>query len=230
MVAKVPVPAISRLCKVHRLCEEREQQGAERIASSKIGERLGATAFTVRKDISFLGELGRSGTAYDVQRLKSHVARGLGLDRPYRACVVGLGRLGTALLEYERFAEAQCHIVAGFDSSINRLETIRTSVKVHPAYEIAEVAKREGIELGIIAVPASAAQSVTDALVQGGVRAILNFAPTLVRPAAGDVILRNVDLMNELRILSALVYLGGRHDGGRRRGDPQDHTARKGRE
>jgi redox-sensing transcriptional repressor len=129
------------------------------------------------------------------------------LTRQRKACVVGLGRLGQALLEYERFGAAGFVVVAGFDASINRLETLHTSVRLHAAYDIAAVTRREAIEVGLVAVPAEAAQGTADALVAGGVREILNFAPVALRVQDASVQIRGVDILNELRVLSAQRFL-----------------------
>jgi redox-sensing transcriptional repressor len=207
MKEKIPVPTVSRLCKVYRLCTDLEAQGVEEISSTRIGEILGVSSHSIRKDINYLGEVGNTGSGYDVGRLRTHIGSRLGLMHGCKACIVGLGRLGTAIMEYERLATSGYDVVAGFDSNINRLETIRTRVKLYPAYEITDVVSRESIDLAVLAVPAQAAQECAVALVKGGIKAILNFAPVAIKTGNPSIVVRNIDMVNELRTVSALRAL-----------------------
>ena len=207
MFKKLPIPTIIRLCMIFQLCKELLGQGINRVSSKEMGRKLGATAHTVRKDLNYLGEIGNTGSGYDVAYLKDKLSSVLGFERMRKACIVGLGRLGTALLDYERFVPGAFTIAAGFDASINRLETISTEIRVFPAYEITEVVQRLNIELAIIAVPARAAQNTADALVAGGIRGIVNFAPVIIEPAKPDVYVRNIDVLNEMRVLLSLITL-----------------------
>jgi redox-sensing transcriptional repressor len=204
---EIPLPTIGRLCRVYDLCESLEILGETEVSSQGIGQRLGAAAHNIRKDISCLGEVGTSGAGYNIIALKDHIAKHLGLGKKHRACLVGLGKLGSAILEYERLFAGGCEIVAGFDSSINRLETINTTVPVYPSYEIGNIVKRDAIEIGIIATPASVAAATADDLAAAGIRGIINFAPCTLRPAGNAVVVRNIDIVNEFRILSSLLSL-----------------------
>jgi redox-sensing transcriptional repressor len=122
--------------------------------------------------------------------------------------VVGLGRLGTAILNYDDLRTDGFMVVAGFDSNINKLETIKTAVELFPAYEIADVVKRKAIDIGVIAVPEKAAQETADRLMDGGIKAILNFSPTSIR-IKPDILIRNIDLLGECGLLSTLLSIKG---------------------
>jgi redox-sensing transcriptional repressor len=172
-----------------------------------MGKRLGVAAHTIRKDLNCLGEIGDAGSGYDVARLRLHLAENLGFSQVRKACIVGLGRLGSALLEYDRFGPSGFSVVAGFDANVNRIETIRTDIKVCPAYEMADVVRREAIELALITVPGPAAQGVADLLMDAGIRGILNFAPVVIETGAFDVVVRNMNVVNEMRILASLMTL-----------------------
>jgi redox-sensing transcriptional repressor len=95
--------------------------------------------------------------------------------------------------------------VAGFDSDVNKLETIKTAIMVFPSYDIAEIVKKMGIELAIIAVPVSHAQEMADRLITGGIRGILNLTPTVITIGGNRCFVRNIDIAGELRILSAMI-------------------------
>jgi len=207
MKTTLPISTISRLCMVFSLCEELQQQGKVRVSSTQIGRALDMAAHTVRKDLNHLGEIGDTGSGYDIGRLQQHLSEALGFGQTHRACIVGLGRLGTAILEHGAFDVHGYEIVAGFDANINRLETIRTRTQVYPAYEITEVVQRETIELALMTVPREAAQNVAQALVAGGIRGIINFAPIVIKPDSDAVAVRNINIVNELRILSSILRL-----------------------
>lgn len=198
-------PTVQRLCSVYGLCGALLHDGTERVSSSAIGQRLGVSAFVVRKDINWLGEVGQVGAGYDVATLRTRIGEALGLERTLRACVVGLGKLGSALLQHKGFALEGYTVVAGFDANTNRLETMRAAVPLYPAHELQDVVRRERIDTALLCVPAESAQRTAEALVQGGIRSILNFAPVVLSVASAAVVVRDVDIVNELRVLSALA-------------------------
>jgi len=204
MTAKIPQPTVERLCKVYQVCTDLEGRGIDTVSSGELAAILGVSALVVRKDISRVGDVSSAGMRYRVERLRQQLSSRLGLGSEHRACVVGLGRLGTALLEHRQLAVSGFRIVAGFDTNTNRVEATRTEVPLYMASEIREVIRREAIEVGIVAVPAAAAQRCADALAEGGVTSILNFAPVALEVQAPGAVVRNVDFANELRVLVAL--------------------------
>ncbi len=202
----IPTPSLERLCAMYHILEALEQNSQKTISSIELGKRLGINSNSVRKDISFLGEIGNCRAGYDVQKLKEHITVHLRINRKRTACVVGLGRLGTAILNYERLSKGDFIIVAGFDTNINKIETIQTHVPLYPANEIPIVVKREKIELAILAVPDFAAEESARRLIEGGIKGIVNFSPAIIKPL-GDVRIRNIDLITEFRILSVISTL-----------------------
>jgi redox-sensing transcriptional repressor len=207
MKLNVPNPALVRLCTVYRLLDKLVAEGVLRVSSTRIGRIIGAEAHTIRKDINYLGEIGEIGSGYDTVRLRDHIRYRLGLDKKRNSCVVGLGRLGSAILMYEPFSGSGYTIVAGFDSNINKLETAITSVPLFPAHEIVDVVREKNIELGILAVPASAAQEAADRLIEGGVRGIVNFSPAMFSYDSSKIYVTHIDIVRELTALSAYISL-----------------------
>jgi redox-sensing transcriptional repressor len=200
----IPLPSLSRLLSVYRLLEQLERDNESSVSSSQLGKILGYKADSIRKDISYLGEVGNFGGGYEVQKLKTHISGNLELDKKRKTCVVGLGRLGTAILNYDDLLRNGFIVVAGFDSNINRLETIKTSLELFPAYEITETVRKKGIEIGVIAVPAMAAQETADRLMNGGIKGIINFSPVAIK-LKNSVMIRNIDLLGECMLLSTLL-------------------------
>ncbi len=204
---QISIPTVQRLAQVYARLGELRSKGTRKVSSTQLGKELGTGSHNIRKDFSVLGEgAGQAGAAYDVEFLRNRIQQRFGLGRTIRACIVGLGRLGTAIADYDSLRKAGCDIVAGFDSNINRVETIRIGIPVHPAYQISQVVRNEGIELGILTVPVFGAQEATNRLVQGGVQVILNFVPSKVDVPSG-VVVRNIDMITEYLIASAFVTL-----------------------
>jgi len=120
-----------------------------------------------------------------------------------------LGRLGSALLDFcLSMEEANYVIAAAFDSNVNRLETIRTRTELFPAHRISEVVRDKRVDIGLIAVPSGQAQEVADRCCEGGVRGLLNFSPTIVKPLTDNIFVRTIDIASEMRMLSALLFTG----------------------
>jgi redox-sensing transcriptional repressor len=203
----IPRPAVERLSILYSLLEELEQRGRTVISSAELGAIAGVPAHTVRKDISYLEGARSGGAGYPIGQLRESIGDSLGINVRRRVCIVGLGNIGTALLNYRGFMPRGYDIVAGFDTNVNRLEILETAVPLHPAHEIETVVARENIELAVIAVPAEAAQETADRLMRAGIGGIVNFAPVIIHHPHEHVFVRNVFVVGEFRILTALMTL-----------------------
>ena len=203
----IPKPTISRICMIYKLLGDLETAGIESVSSSEIGSELGLSPHSIRKDFTFLKDINSTGSKYNVSKLKKQIGLNLNIETTRKACIVGLGRLGSALLKYDKFTESGYIIEAGFDSSVNLIETLHTRIKLYPSYQIPEIVKTKNIELGIIAVPAEAAQGVADRLIEGGIKGIVNFAPYIINTSSSKVHVSNIDVVKEFTILSALIGL-----------------------
>lgn len=207
MDKKIPLPVLNRLSFLFDHLAQIKAQGILKVSSAELGTALGQTSHTIRKDINYLGVAGTAGVKYAIEDLQALLSGNLGFEQPKNCCIVGLGRLGSALLEHlAAHDQSVFRMVAGFESNINRLETIRSPVALYPAYRIEEVAKQLCIELAIIAVPPQNAQEASDRCYDGGVAGILNFTPTVIRPKNNGMFVRSIDISGELRVLSALLY------------------------
>ncbi len=206
---KLPALTIERLCALYGELERMLSQGQEKTDSSELGHRTGIAAHTIRKDISLMADraVGAGRTGYNVERLSQHIKNYLGIDKKKKACLVGLGRLGTALLDYRNFLD--CEIVAGFDSSHNRIELLNTDIDLFPASRMEQVIKDKEITIGIVCVPAHAAQSVADTMVAAGIKGILNFAPTTLT-VAENIEKIKIDFSNALRVITARMSQNNR--------------------
>jgi redox-sensing transcriptional repressor len=179
-----------------------ETAGIRTISSEALARRFHLNAAQIRKDLAHFGEFGVRGVGYSVPELERTLRHILGLDQPIKVGVVGAGNLGLALADYPGFRQDGFDIVALFDrvpSKVGRRS--RGGVPICHVRQLKSVVRREGIRVGVVAVPASVAQPVTDLLVRAGVRAILSFSPgTLAAPPG--VKLCSVDLSVSLASLS----------------------------
>jgi redox-sensing transcriptional repressor len=183
------------------------------ISSKELGRLQGVGSHLVRKDINALGEIGNTRAGYNVRVLHGFIEKKLQLHVKRNACVVGLGKIGSACIASNLFASFGFSIVAGFDSSKNLLESIRTSVAVFASYDITDVVKKLTIELGIIAVPKESAQKVAEQLIAGGVKGIINFTPTIIVSLPSDVHVMPMDLLHACTVLSARMSMDEKRAG-----------------
>ena len=180
--------------------------------------RSRSNAAKVRKDLSLLGSFGTRGTGYDVGFLLTQIDRALGAEDDWPVVVVGIGNLGTALVNSEGFSTRGFRILALFDADPGGRAPRSAGWSSARSTQLGEVQGLGDSAIGVVAVPAAAAQSVTDALVGVGVTAILNFAPQVLT-VPPEVLLRHVDLGTELQVLSFFQL--------RRRLDRPGHGARR---
>jgi redox-sensing transcriptional repressor len=177
MAPDIPDIVIGRLPLYLRELSHLAQEGQKITSSQELGQRLGISSAQIRKDLSHFGEFGKQGTGYDVQFLSQQLQRILHVDREWEVVLVGAGDLGHALARYGGFAHRGFRITHIFDSAPDKIGTTVNSIEVLHIGSLVEVVREAGIRVAMIAVPAEAAQKVTDMLVETGIRAILNYAP-----------------------------------------------------
>jgi redox-sensing transcriptional repressor len=195
---QIPEPTKERLLYLLRVLDH---AGTNPIKSGEIELKTGWTSNTIRKDISYLNGDFSSPSGYDAKNLKQAIRSALGLTQKRTFCVVGLGRLGSAYLNFDAYTEEGFELAAGFDSSVNRVEILKAPVPLFPMYKMAEVVSRFNIEMALLCVPGNAAQQAAEKLVAAGIRSIVNFAP-VVLDLGPDVFVKNVYVVNELRSLA----------------------------
>ncbi len=182
-----------------------EAAGFRHVSSQDFARRFDLNSAQIRKDLATFGEFGVRGVGYEVSELRRHLTSILGLDRTRRIVIVGAGHLGQALADYGGFRSGGFAIAALFDNDAGKIGTrTRTGVEVRDVAGLAETVARETVEIGVIAVPASAAASVSRRCVAAGLKALLNFAPARLNPPAG-VRVKNVDLKINLETLAFYI-------------------------
>ena len=175
-----------------------------KVSSGQIAKPVGVSDAQVRRDLAALGNLGQRGIGYDAAELAAAIRSALGIDRTWRAVLVGVGNLARALLRYQGFRARGFEVVGLFDTVPEKVRSVVEGLAVEPLDRLAERVPALRAELAVLTVPAEAAQPVADLLVGAGIRGVLNFAPVLLR-LPPRVRLVTVDLTIQLEQLAFLV-------------------------
>lgn len=200
----VPKAVVNRLSLYLRAVQYLIADGKNTVSSSQLGNRLGLTDAQVRKDLALFGQFGYPGIGYRCEELVREIRRIVGTDQTWNVCLVGLGNLGSALISHRGFAQQGFSIVAAFEVDEAKLGGPINGVPVFHFRELPRLVVEKQIKLGILAVPASGAQEVADALVAAGIEGLLNFAPVTI--SVPDTVSKvAVDLAIELEKLSFAV-------------------------
>ena len=199
--APIPQPSLSRLPRYHRYLIQLMTLGIHRVSCSAIGRDLNLVPVQVRKDLQYTGIVGKPKTGYSVPALIQAIESFLGWNNVNDAFLVGAGNLGTALLGHERFSRFGLQIVAAFDIDPGKVGRSIHGKTVLPLDKLPNMAKLMGIHMGIITTPPDAAQGIANEMAKGGIVAIWNFAPILLKLPANAVV-HNEDLYSSLASLS----------------------------
>jgi redox-sensing transcriptional repressor len=177
-VKVAPKAVVGRVSLYLRQLEAFQQQGWATISSSQLGAPLSIKNAQVRKDLAFFGQFGQPGVGYRIEELITALRQILGIDRDWPLALVGLGNLGRALLRYRGFRSRRFHIVAVFDSDPRKIGHQHEGLTVEPLDSLRHAVAARKISLGLLCVPADAAQRVAEQMIESGISGILNFAPT----------------------------------------------------
>lgn len=183
---QIPEPSRRRLVTLAALLS---QQSAEKITSVTIASLTGWSQSLIRRDIALLELHSGVSNGYNVHLLHDAICnalhigsgsaesteKGAAANGAHKCCIVGLGRLGAALLETGFFEGSPFCAVAGFDASVNRTEVLRSTFPLYPLSQLEAVIEREHIEYALLAVPDAAAQAVAERLAASGIKGIVNY-------------------------------------------------------
>ena len=201
---QVPKAVINRMSLYLRELQQLLRSGRSTTSSTQLGQLLGVTDAQVRKDLAHFGQFGYPGVGYRCQELISAIRKILGTDQDWPVAIIGVGNLGRALLGYRGFGNQGFRVVAAFDADRTKVGSRIEGIEIYSIDDLEKIVALEGIRLGMIAVPAAAAQQVANRLAQSGVEGVVNFAPvTLSEPP--EICVIGVDLAIELEQLSFAV-------------------------
>lgn len=174
---KIPDIIITRLPVYLRALQRMADKGLQTTSSQELGERVGISAAQIRKDISQFGEFGKQGTGYSIPYLMNKLREILKVDRMWDVIIIGAGDVGHALARYQGFANRGFNVVMIFDNDKSKVGHKIGEFTVEDTDTLVERVKSAGIKIAMLTLPASAAQEMTDKLVEAGIKAILNYAP-----------------------------------------------------
>jgi redox-sensing transcriptional repressor len=184
-----------------RCLNELASKGEKTVSSDGLAKQFHLNSAQIRKDLAYFGEFGVRGVGYYVDDLREHLTKILGLDTKHCVAIIGAGRLGTALADYYGLTQTNFSVAAMFDADRKKIGKKVGAVEIFDIKDFARVAKKDKIDVAVIAVPAPFAQGVLDAVVKAGIKAVMNFAPTPLK-VSGDVKMKTVDLTISLESLS----------------------------
>ena len=201
------VPTVKRLPRYLWLLRQMKEEGNEYASGAVVAKKLGFDPIVVRKDLAITGVAGRPRLGFPMDEIIIAIEDFLGWSNTTDAFLVGVGNLGAALLGYKGFEQHGMRIVAAFDSNPELIGKEIHGKTVLDAATMPELAKRMHVQIGVLTVTASVAQSVADAMVEGGIRGIWNFTPTTLN-VPEHVILQREELASSLAVLSHRLLVG----------------------
>ena len=200
---KIPKATITRLSMYYRQLELLEFDGYRMVSSEKLAWLCQINPAQVRKDLGYFGEFGIRGVGYDVIDLQAQIKEILAINRNWNLGIVGIGKLGSALIQHHNFSARGFKCVAAFDNAPDKIGMeLSAGLKVRSIDELRDAVRELDVEIGVITTPASAAQKVADFLLDADVNAILNFSPTRIS-VPECCLVENIDFTV---MLDVLVY------------------------
>ena len=206
---KISKATIARMPLYLHFLQEENSKGTQYISSTVIAQSISVSSVLVRKDLALVSsEAGRPKLGFGVSRLIVDIEKFLGYDNISDAIVVGAGGLGRAFLGYEGFKNNGLNVVAAFDVDKSLVGSIVAGKPILHVEKLTDFVAEHNVQLGIVTVPKAAAQDVVNKLVEAGIRAIWNFAPTPLR-VPKDIVIKTEDLAASLAMLAGKLYKTG---------------------
>lgn len=174
----IPVRTVERLVVYRRLLEDLSKQGIDYAHSHEIADLASNSAAQVRRDLMFIGYTGSPAKGYAVGDLMKRIHKVFERRGEQKVALVGIGKLGHAIISFLGMRQARLRVTAAFDNDPSKINQQVNGCKCHHVSKMPEIIAREGITVGIVAVPPQVAQQVVDLMIIAGVRGFLNFAPT----------------------------------------------------
>ncbi|MDZ5474442.1 redox-sensing transcriptional repressor Rex [Bacillus sp. 31A1R] len=199
---KIPQATAKRLPLYYRFLKNLHSSGKQRVSSAELSEAVKVDSATIRRDFSYFGALGKKGYGYNVNYLLSFFRKTLDQDELTKVALIGVGNLGTAFLNYNFLKNNNTKIEMGFDVESSKVGTKIGDVPIYHMDDLERVIEEDDVQVAILTVPVSAAQSITDRLVKVNVKGILNFTPARLT-VPSTIRVHHIDLAVELQ---SLVY------------------------
>ncbi len=197
----IPKATIERLAVYLQVLEYLDNDGVEVISSDPLAKACDVNASQVRKDLAYFGEFGVRGVGYNVKSLTSSISDALGISREWRVALVGVGNMGRALLNHSGFRSKGFNIVGAFDCDPFKIGEKIYGLEVVCTKRLKEKIDNLNVEMAMLATPPERAQRAANHIVDAGIKAIINFAPSRIR-VPSDVHVEYVDFYHHLYTLA----------------------------
>ena len=197
---KVPEPTLRRLPWYLSCAKLMKNQGETNVSSTQISRQINIDASQVAKDLSYVAVSGRTRVGYDIGCLISVLEDFLGFTNMHKAFLFGVGSLGAALLQDTGLSHFGLEIVGAFDIDPDKVGTVISGIPVYHTEEFPKIMKQSDVNIGILTVPISIAQMITDYMVDGGIKAVWNFTPFRIR-VPEDIVVQNTSLYAHLAVM-----------------------------
>lgn len=197
---KVPEPTLRRLPWYLAYIKLLKGYGETSVSSTQIAKEISVDSSLVAKDLSFVNISGKTRVGYDIDALIGILESFLGFSAQHKAFLFGVGRLGAALMRDSGINQYGLDIVAGFDVRDNMVNTLIDGIPVFHMDEFKQKQKEYEVTIGILTVPVEEAQTVTECIIAGGVRAVWNFTPFRIR-VPESVVVQNTSIYAHLAVM-----------------------------
>lgn len=198
---RIAESTVRRLSLYLGFLEDIHRRGTTTVSSEELAKLGGTTSAQVRKDLSLFGSFGKRGLGYSVPELLERLRRIMGLERRWRVCIIGAGKIGAALAQYEGFSQRGFDVVAVYDANPARVGELLGPMQVRDVGMFERDAETEKFDIAVMAIPARGAQKMAERIARAGIAAILNFVPGQITPPP-KVAMRTVNMAMELEALS----------------------------
>lgn len=198
----ISLSVIKRLPRYYRFLGELLKQNIIRISSRELSEKMDLTASQIRQDLNCFGGFGQQGYGYNVDDLHSEIGKILGVDKCFKAILIGAGNLGKAIAVHMNFRDRGCDLIGIFDISPDIIHNQITGIEISDFNDLDSFCKKNKPDIAILCIPKSSAQEIADKLIKLGIRAFWNFSHYDLRVDYADVIVENVHLGDSLLTLT----------------------------
>lgn len=197
----VSLVVIERLPHYCRELRRMEKEGITVTSSERLGQRLAISPEQIRKDLTWFGAFGRKGVGYTVKDLRQQLEEIIGLYKDWSMVIIGVGHLGSALINFDNFTEMGFIMQAAFDTDPAVIGTKVGNLVVQDAADIETVLASQPVDIGVITTPVGVAQKVADQLVKTGIKGLWVFAPVRLEVPEHIKVVQ-ADLVQSLSVLT----------------------------
>ena len=203
--SEVSDEVINRLYIYARCLENFLEEGKQTFSSESIAKRLNIKPTLVRKDFSYIGTMGKRGVGYNTREVLEEIKQIAFPDKEIKVSLIGVGKLGSALLNFYGFKAQGFKIVLAFDKDKRKIGSKMGEVRIEDIEDFKQKAKKRDVKIAIIAVPSEEVVNVIEQIKNSNIEAVLNFTPAYlssINNFSNHFIIRNIDLSSELARLS----------------------------